>query len=50
MLDDGRRFSIVKVFREPETLAARLAPLGWRGDFTRTPRYFVHGTARREAA
>ena len=49
-LDDGRSFSIVKVFREPDALAARLAPLGWRGDFTRTPRYFVHGVARREPA
>jgi demethylmenaquinone methyltransferase/2-methoxy-6-polyprenyl-1,4-benzoquinol methylase len=45
-LDDGRAFRIVKVFWEPETLAARLAPLGWRCAFTRTPRYFVHGTAR----
>ena len=49
-LDDGRSFSIVKVFREPDALAARLAPLGWRGDFTRTPRYFVHGVAKRAAA
>ena len=49
-LGDGRTFNIVKVFREPDALAARLAPLGWHGDFTRTPRYFVHGVARREAA
>jgi len=49
-LDDGRSFNIVKVFREPDALAARLAALGWRGAFTRTPRYFVHGVARREAA
>jgi len=49
-LDDGRSFNIVKVFREPDALAARLAPLGWHGAFTRTPRYFVHGVARREAA
>ena len=49
-LDDGRSFRIVKVFREPAALAARLAPLGWRGAFARTPRYFVHGVARREAA
>ena len=45
-LDDGRAFQVVKVFWEPDTLAARLAPLGWRCAFTRTPRYFVHGTAR----
>lgn len=49
-LDDGRNFRIVKVFREPDALAARLASLRWRGDFMRTPRYFVHGVARREAA
>jgi demethylmenaquinone methyltransferase/2-methoxy-6-polyprenyl-1,4-benzoquinol methylase len=46
-LDDGRAFRIVKVFREPQALAARLAPLGWRCAFERTPRYFVHGTAQR---
>ena len=49
-LDDGRAFRIVKVFWEPDTLAARLAPLGWQASLARTPRYFVHGTARRSAA
>jgi demethylmenaquinone methyltransferase/2-methoxy-6-polyprenyl-1,4-benzoquinol methylase len=48
-LDDGRTFNVVKVFWEPAALEARLAPLGWRGEFTRTPRYFVHGTARPSA-
>jgi SAM-dependent methyltransferase len=48
-LDDGRTFRIVKVFWEPETLAARLAALGWTASLARTPRYFVHGTARRAA-
>jgi len=46
-LDDGRAFHVVKVFWEPDALCARLAPLGWRCSFARTPRYFVHGTARR---
>jgi demethylmenaquinone methyltransferase/2-methoxy-6-polyprenyl-1,4-benzoquinol methylase len=46
-LDDGRAFHVVKVFWEPDTLAARLAPLGWRCSFARTPRYFVHGAAQR---
>jgi SAM-dependent methyltransferase len=46
-LDDGRAFHVVKVFWEPETLSASLAPLGWRCVFARTPRYFVHGTASR---
>lgn len=44
-LDDGRSFHVVKVFWEPDTLAARLAPLGWHCAFARTPRYFVHGGA-----
>jgi demethylmenaquinone methyltransferase/2-methoxy-6-polyprenyl-1,4-benzoquinol methylase len=46
-LDDGRRFRIVKVFWEPDALAARVAPLGWRAALRRTPRYFVHGTLAR---
>ena len=46
-LDDGRAFRIVKVFWEPDTLAERLAALGWQATLGRTPRYFVHGTARR---
>lgn len=46
-LDDGRTFRIVKVFWDPGTLAARLAPLGWQATLARTPRYFVHGTVRR---
>lgn len=46
-LDDGRVFQVVKVFWEPDILAARLAPLGWECSFARTPRYFVHGSARR---
>ena len=46
-LDDGRTFRIVKVFWEPEALAARLTPLGWRAALSRTPRYFVHGTLTR---
>jgi demethylmenaquinone methyltransferase/2-methoxy-6-polyprenyl-1,4-benzoquinol methylase len=46
-LDDGRTFRIVKLFWEPDTLAARLAPLGWRAALARTPRYFVHGTLTR---
>ncbi len=46
-LDDGSSFRIVKLFYAPDTLAAALAPLGWRGSFARTARYFVHGTAKR---
>jgi demethylmenaquinone methyltransferase/2-methoxy-6-polyprenyl-1,4-benzoquinol methylase len=47
-LDDGRTFRIVKVFWEPDTLAARTAALGWRSELARTPRYFVHGRMWRD--
>ncbi len=43
-LNDGRAFEIVKVFYEPEGLAARLAPLGWRGDFRMTANFFIYGS------
>jgi SAM-dependent methyltransferase len=49
-LDDGRTFNVVKIFWEPDTLSARLATLGWSCTLARTPRYFVHGTARRAEA
>lgn len=44
-LNDGREFEIVKVFHEPETLAARLAALGWQADVRSTGQFFVYGTA-----
>jgi len=49
-LDDGRSFRIVKVFWEPDTLAARLRGLGWSSALARTPRYFVHGRLWRDHA
>jgi demethylmenaquinone methyltransferase/2-methoxy-6-polyprenyl-1,4-benzoquinol methylase len=49
-LDDGRAFQVVKVFWEPDTLAARLGPLGWQCALARTPLYFIHGRIRREQA
>jgi demethylmenaquinone methyltransferase/2-methoxy-6-polyprenyl-1,4-benzoquinol methylase len=42
-LNDGREFSIVKVFYRPETLAAKLAGLGWQIQITTTPNYFLYG-------
>jgi ubiquinone/menaquinone biosynthesis C-methylase UbiE len=45
-LDDGREFRIVKVFWEPETLAARLHQCGFAAAVARTPRYFIYGEAR----
>ena len=42
---DGRAFEIVKVFHEPEGLAARLEPLGWRGDYRMTANFCIYGCA-----
>ena len=45
-LDDGRSFSIVKVFYPPEALAAALADAGFEAvDVTTTGRFFVLGSA-----
>ncbi len=44
-LNDGREFSIVKIFYEPAALAAKLAPLGWRAELRQTRRYFIYGEA-----
>jgi demethylmenaquinone methyltransferase/2-methoxy-6-polyprenyl-1,4-benzoquinol methylase len=47
-LNDGREFRIVKIFYEPELLAARLGSLGWKATLARTESYFIHGEARRK--
>jgi demethylmenaquinone methyltransferase/2-methoxy-6-polyprenyl-1,4-benzoquinol methylase len=45
-LEDGRSFTIVKVFYEPEVLASALAEAGFEAvDVTTTGRFFVLGTA-----
>ena len=44
-LNDGRRFTIVKLYYEPDELARKLAELGWRTGFQRTPAYFFYGAA-----
>jgi SAM-dependent methyltransferase len=46
-LNDGREFSIVKVFHEPAALAAKLEPLGWEADLSQTSRYFIYGEVTR---
>jgi SAM-dependent methyltransferase len=43
-LNDGREFRIVKVFYEPEPLAARLREIGWSAAVERTANYFIHGS------
>jgi SAM-dependent methyltransferase len=45
-LNDGREFRIVKLFWEPQALAARLAGLDWCATVVQTPSYFIHGHAR----
>ena len=45
-LNDGREFRIVKLFWEPQVLAARLGELGWSAAVAKTPSYFIHGHAR----
>jgi 2-polyprenyl-3-methyl-5-hydroxy-6-metoxy-1,4-benzoquinol methylase len=44
-LDDGRAFDIVKVFYEPESLAAQLAGLGWKAHIRQTETFFLYGEA-----
>lgn len=45
-LNDGREFRIVKVFYQPETLASKLAGLGWQMQVTATPNYFLYGSGK----
>jgi SAM-dependent methyltransferase len=48
-LNDGREFRIVKLFYEPQALAAKLSGLGWSAELHRTTNYFIHGHAQRPA-
>lgn len=43
VLNDGRRFRVVKVFYEPAELEARLAELGFAGQVRSTGEFFVWG-------
>ena len=47
LLNDGRRFRIVKRCHDPATLTALLATEGWRAAIARTGHYFVYGSAIR---
>ena len=40
-LGDGREFDIVKIFYEPEALAARLRDLGWQAEVRKTANHFL---------
>jgi ubiquinone/menaquinone biosynthesis C-methylase UbiE len=46
-LNDGREFSIYKVFYEPASLTTQLAALGWQVAVQQTPQYFLYGTGSR---
>ncbi len=45
-LADGRRFEIVKVFYHPQDLLARLEEMGWEGEVSTTPEFFLWGKVR----
>jgi SAM-dependent methyltransferase len=44
-LNDGREFTIVKVFHDPEALAAAFAAAGLRAEVRTTARFFLYGSA-----
>jgi SAM-dependent methyltransferase len=44
-LADGREYSIVKRFHEPQTLERELAGLGWSADIKTTSEFFLYGQA-----
>ena len=48
-LNDGREFTIYKVFYAPDELACALARIGWRAEVRQTPRFFLHGAASRRS-
>jgi demethylmenaquinone methyltransferase/2-methoxy-6-polyprenyl-1,4-benzoquinol methylase len=44
-LNDGRTFTIVKVYYEPEPLCAAFEAAGFDADVRTTPRYFIYAAA-----
>ncbi len=48
VLNDGRRYTIVKNFFVPHELEAELAALGWRGWVRESQQYFVYGNFTRD--
>lgn len=46
-LNDGREFTIVKMFYEPDALAARFAAHGIPVEVRETARFFIYGAGRR---
>jgi 2-polyprenyl-3-methyl-5-hydroxy-6-metoxy-1,4-benzoquinol methylase len=48
-LNDGREFSVVKVFYEPALLEQRLADCGWNGRVRSSGQFFLYGSVARIA-
>jgi demethylmenaquinone methyltransferase/2-methoxy-6-polyprenyl-1,4-benzoquinol methylase len=45
-LNDRRRFRVVKVFHDPESLEAKLGELGWQADVRAAGEFFLYGRAQ----
>jgi hypothetical protein len=45
-LADGREYTIVKRFYEPDELVAALDAVGWDADIGASGEHFLYGTAR----
>ncbi|HEV8194179.1 MAG TPA: class I SAM-dependent methyltransferase [Ktedonobacterales bacterium] len=45
LLNDGREYSVIKVFYQPEQLLQRLHDLGWTANCHATANYFLYGSA-----
>lgn len=43
-LNDGREFHVIKVFHQPDELAARLRQSGWQTEIHHTQNYFIYGS------
>ncbi len=46
-LNDGREFSIVKLFYKPADLAKKLSELGWNAEIKTTEQFFIYGCVSR---
>jgi 2-polyprenyl-3-methyl-5-hydroxy-6-metoxy-1,4-benzoquinol methylase len=49
-LNDGREYTIVKIFYEPATLERQLSSLGWNGWIRSSGRFFLYGSLRSPGA
>jgi hypothetical protein len=49
-LNDGRRFTVIKNFYEPDSLHARLRCLGWNGWVRSSGQFFIFGLIHQRSA